>query len=96
MQNLKQLLNWLKSLFIKSKEATTMTDTTAADTTATTAETVTVTTEPVVTTTETADSEPVLSDLERFAAKLKELVETAGSQAHAYFDDLVELAKKLI
>jgi len=57
-----------------------MTDTTAADTTAE----------------NTAADEPVLSDVDLFIEKLKELVEAAGSQTHAYFDDLVELAKKLI
>jgi len=45
---------------------------------------------------ETQSDDPVLSDVDLFIEKLKGLVETAGSQTHAYFDDLVELAKKLI
>lgn len=37
----------------------------------------------------------VESDTEAFIAALKKLVTAAGAQAHAVFDDLIELAKKL-
>lgn len=42
------------------------------------------------------DPEQVKTDVELFEAKLKELVTAAGSQAHAVFDDLCNLAKQLI
>lgn len=42
------------------------------------------------------DFEKVKTDVELFEAKLKELVTAAGSQAHAVFDDLCNLAKQLI
>lgn len=37
-----------------------------------------------------------VSNSDAVLAKLKELVAAAGAQAHAVFDDLVELAKKLV
>ncbi|WP_037379648.1 hypothetical protein [Serratia sp. M24T3] len=41
-------------------------------------------------------AEPEITETDAVLAKLKELVAAAGSQAHAYIDDLIELAKKLV
>ncbi|MFD3225684.1 hypothetical protein [Rahnella aceris] len=40
--------------------------------------------------------QPVVNNSDAVLAKLKELVAAAGAQTHAVFDDLVELAKKLV
>jgi hypothetical protein len=40
--------------------------------------------------------QPVVNNCDAVLAKLKELVAAAGAQTHAVFDDLVELAKKLV
>ncbi|WP_241647824.1 hypothetical protein [Rosenbergiella metrosideri] len=82
-----KFIQWLKSLF--TKESKPMTEP------VTTAQTVA---DPVVAAPETVktDVEQVKTDVELFEAKLKDLVTTAGSQAHAVFDDLCKLAKQLI
>lgn len=80
-----KIIQWLKSLF--TKESKPMTDTAAAPV----ADPAAVAPETVKT-----DVEQVKTDVELFEAKLKELVTTAGSQAHAVFDDLCKLAKQLI
>ena len=44
----------------------------------------------------TSDTSTVTAkDADIVIEKLKELVSVAGAQSHAYFDDLVELARKL-
>lgn len=80
-----KLIQWLISLF--TKESKPMTDTAAVPAS-----------DPAVVAPETVktDVEQVKTDVELFEAKLKELVTTAGSQAHAVFDDLCKLAKQLI
>ncbi len=40
--------------------------------------------------------QPVVNNSDAVLAKLKELVAAAGAQTHAVFDDLVDLAKKLV
>lgn len=49
---------------------------------------------------EVVEPQPVVNqevnNSDAILAKLKELVTAAGGQAHAVFDDLVELAKKLV
>lgn len=40
--------------------------------------------------------EAVKTDVELFEDRLKHLVEVAGCQSHAVFDELCQLAKKLI
>ena len=82
-----KIIQWLKSLF--TKESKSMTEPVTNE-------------QPVVAnpvaTPETVKTEveQVKTDVELFEAKLKELVTTAGSQAHAVFDDLCKLAKQII
>jgi len=80
-----KIIQWLTNLF--TKESKPMTDTSAAPAA-----------DPAVVAPETVKTEveQVKTDVELFEAKLKELVTTAGSQAHAVFDDLCKLAKQLI
>jgi len=81
-----KLIQWLKSLFNKESKPMTEPVTTEQQVVADQAAAETVKT----------DVEQVKTDVELFEAKLKELVTTAGSQAHAVFDDLCKLAKQLI
>jgi len=80
-----KIIQWLKSLF--TKESKSMTDTAAVPAA-----------DPALAAPEAVKTEveQVKTDVELFEAKLKELVTTAGSQAHAVFDDLCKLAKQLI
>jgi len=45
---------------------------------------------------ENAAEEQTATESDALVAKLKELVAAAGAQAHVVFDDLVDLAKKLV
>jgi len=82
-----KIIQWLISLF--NKESKPMTEPVTTEQPAVT--------DPVAAAeTVKTDVEQVKTDVELFEAKLKELVTTAGSQAHAVFDDLCKLAKQLI
>ena len=82
-----KLIQWLISLF--TKESKPMTEPVTNEQPA-------VTNAVAAPETVKTDVEQVKTDVELFEAKLKELVTTAGSQAHAVFDDLCKLAKQLI
>ncbi|WP_208952663.1 hypothetical protein [Rahnella sp. ChDrAdgB13] len=81
-----RFLAWLKSIYIKPATAETPTPKE------------TIMSEPLVDA--AVEQRPVVNqevnNSDAVLAKLKELVAAAGAQTHAVFDDLVDLAKKLV
>ncbi|WP_208952088.1 hypothetical protein, partial [Rahnella sp. ChDrAdgB13] len=95
----KRFLAWLKSIYIKpaTAETTTPKETIMSEPLVDAAveqpvAEVAADVQPVADVVE----EPEVTETDAVLAKLKELVAAAGAQSHAVFDDLVELAKKLI